>query len=274
MSDDYYDPREGFDRNGRRTSYDEEGDPHYEYNAFYDEASKQKSSGGSYRRSSGPASDGIIGAVFGLVFKIAGFLFLKLPFVLVGALAGYLVWTRFNLAWQIAAALGLGVFLLVLYLTGLYSKLVGKMLPPLSWFGKLVEFILVAGLQFLIVLAFSFSVFMPRDVQKQLVSEQASHFQKLDITSTITGVDTRDLQNQFSSGALTADQFLKKLSDGAKPGEMLPLFVESQGVYYMSMFAILKGGAGFRVWLGLILPLLLASAVAFVIYQMHLSRYR
>lgn len=271
MGDDSSDWREGYDQLERRTTYDEDGAATYEYNEMYDTTKKSK--GGSSGRRGGPPADGILGALLGFAMKIAGFLFLKLPFALVGFAAGYGVWNRFSLDWPICAAIGLAVFGLVLLIVNLFGRLVRKVPGPWAVPLRVLEVVVVAGVQFGFVLGIAFSLFMPKEVQTRLVSEQASYFAEHDVSDRISGIDVVELQQRYASGAVSSDQFLKELSEGVSGVDMVFVFVESQKVYYSSFFGIVREDNDVRLWIGVIAPLLIAAVAGFFVYRMHDARF-
>lgn len=269
MPDDYVDWRDGFDNQGKRTTYDEEGNPHYEYNQVYDN-SRQQATGGGARRG---YSEGVGGALAGVVWTIVGWVFLKLPIVLVGLLAAYGVWNQTGAQWWIAAAVGLAAFAAALFLIDRFARLVRRSRGVASLPLRLFEFVIVAGIQFVVVFAFIFSIAMPQSVRSDLVEQQARHFSLQDLSSRVDGVDTGALRSQLQTGQISSDTYLKQLSEGISGVNMLYLFVESQKVYATSMASVVRGGASLRVWIGILLPLVLALLAARIVYRMHVARY-
>lgn len=219
------------------------------------------------------------GTEAGCLVAILFWIFLRLPFVLVGMLSGFLVWQYLDWSWQISLGVGIAAFAAALVFVHFIGILSFKVPKPFNYILRVLEFILVAGLQFLIVFSMAYSFFVPKDIQMELIKKQAAYMQKqpamveaMKKTGAAFGSDT--LNQKMQQGEQGIKGIFNQLGGSLSFKDTARIFVESRKVYFGSMINIIKSGRGGQMIIGMIISGIIAFAIAFVIYILHLGKQR
>lgn len=260
MSDDYRDT--SYDNSGYRTVYNGDGEGSREYNSAFDQRVRSSSARPD------PAGN--------LLFLVLGIMFIKLPFVLVGLIAGLFVYMKFQLPPMLSFICGVAVFIIGLFVISIYSKIIRTFPKPIRLPFYFIEFVLVAGLQFIVVFSMFFNLFIPKELALQIAQRQAAYIEQKapNFFNNTAKIDSDEMKERLEKQDLSVRDVINTFSLDLTPRETISIAIDSNMFYFNELRKAMGTKYGPRLILGIVASIVFAFAISFGLYAMYTKKYK